>query len=179
MLATFIPPGQGSFKSRKFSTVDELVKVIRSAPSARQTAARTGYVTRFRNCLVSKRFVHNRTHAAQLLGEQVPRLLCASNQNPQVFNAAGLLEFFDYCFGHEFLRLQIDMKMKSFTRCAVAGPIAAIFAPPISRGVIVKFEKDFEEGFDTIRAGENDPVIGMRILHQLGKFTKIARRPRS
>jgi len=28
MLATFIPPGQGSFKSRKFSTVDELVKVI-------------------------------------------------------------------------------------------------------------------------------------------------------
>src|SRR5260370_927678 len=35
MLAVFMCSGHGSFNPRKFSTVDELVKVTRSAPSAR------------------------------------------------------------------------------------------------------------------------------------------------
>ncbi len=42
--------------------------------------------------------------------------------------------------------------------------------------VIIEFEKNLEKGVHTVRAGENDPVIGMRILHQLGKFAKIAGR---
>ena len=36
--AVFIPTGSGSFSAMKFSTVEELVNVIRSAPSALKRA---------------------------------------------------------------------------------------------------------------------------------------------
>ena len=112
MLATFIPAGQGSSRSRKFSTVDELVKVIRSAPSAekRRRAPVASRVSE--NGSIRKRFVYNRTHAAQFFGEQVPRLLCPGDQNPQVFNPTLLLKFLYHRFSHKLFRLQIDVKME-------------------------------------------------------------------
>ena len=42
--------------------------------------------------------------------------------------------------------------------------------------IVVEFEKNFEKSIDSVRAGENDPVIGMRILHQLGKLAKVTGR---
>ena len=40
--------------------------------------------------------------------------------------------------------------------------------------VIIEFEKNLEKNVHTVRAGENNPVIGMRILHQFGELAKIA-----
>src|SRR5207248_11171654 len=119
--------------------------------------------------------VYNGTHPAQLLGEQVPRLLRASDQNPQVFNAAGSLEFFDDFFGDEFRRLEIDMKMKLLHPLGGCRPDRCKLSSANFPGIIVEFEKHFKEGVDPIHACENDPVIGMRVLHQFGEFTKIAR----
>src|SRR5689334_15047239 len=133
-----------------------------------------GNVMRFRNCSISKCFVYNGTHSAQLLGEQVPRLLRASDQNPQVFNAAGFLEFFDDLFGDEFRRLKVDMKMKRLHPLCGCGPDRCNFRSANFPGVVVKFEEHFKEGIDPIHARENDPVIRMRVLHQFGEFTKIA-----
>ena len=42
--------------------------------------------------------------------------------------------------------------------------------------VIVELKKDFEESLHPIQAGEDDPIIGMRVLHQLGKVTQVRRR---
>src|SRR5690242_7414498 len=134
-----------------------------------------GNVMRFRNCSISKCFVYNGTHSAQLLGEQVPRLLRASDQNPQVFNAAGFLEFLDDFFGDEFRRLQIDMKMKLLHPLGGCGPDGCNLCSANFPGIVVKFEEHFKERVDPIRTRENDPVIGMRVLHQFGEFTKIAR----
>src|SRR5689334_23111233 len=134
-----------------------------------------GNVMRFRNCSISKCFVYDGTHSAQLLGEQVPRLLRASDQNPQVFDAAGFLEFFDDSFGDEFRRLEVDMKMKLLHPLGGGGPDRCNFRSTNFPSVVVKFEEHFKEGVDPIDARENDPVIGMRILHEFGEFTKVAR----
>src|SRR5438874_8959342 len=42
--------------------------------------------------------------------------------------------------------------------------------------ISVELKKDFEERLHAVRAGEDDPVIGMRVLHQLRKFTQVRRR---
>ena len=130
---------------------------------------------RFRYSLVSKCFVYDGTHAAQSLGEQVPRLLRASNQNPQVFNPAGLFKFLDYFFSDEFRRLQFHMEVKLRHPLGGCGSDRRNLCSANFAGVIVKFEENFEESVDPIHAGENDPVIRMRVLHQFGEVTKITR----
>ena len=59
MLATCIPAGQGNPSARKFSTVDELVKVIISAPSSGQARSRFRPIARFRDGSVGKSNIHN------------------------------------------------------------------------------------------------------------------------
>src|SRR5438094_4320805 len=133
---------------------------------------RPGHVTRFRNGLISKRFVHNRTHAAQPFGQQVPRLLCASDQNPKIFNPTRFFKLLHHRFSHEFFRLQIDMKTEIFYPLRRGWSDSRNFRRANLARVIVKFEKHLEKGIDTVRAGENDPVIRMRVLHQFGEFAK-------
>ena len=41
-------------------------------------------------------------------------------------------------------------------------------------GVVVEFVKDFEKGVHAVRAGEDDPIVGMRVLDQLGKRAQVA-----
>jgi hypothetical protein len=54
MLATCIPRGQGRPRARKFSTVDVLVKVIISAPSAASRARASVRSLRLRDRSVGK-----------------------------------------------------------------------------------------------------------------------------
>src|SRR2546428_1319212 len=39
--------------------------------------------------------------------------------------------------------------------------------------VVVKLEKNFKKCVDAVRTGENDPVVDMRILHELGELAQI------
>src|SRR2546430_17703322 len=55
-------------------------------------------------------------------------------------------------------------------------------ALPIYRGnlrganlarIVVKFEKHFEKGIHTVRAGEHDPIVSVRVLHELAECAQV------
>src|SRR5206468_2098063 len=106
--------------------------------------------------------------------KHIPRLFRAHQENPQIFDAALFLKLLYNGFRYEFLRLKINMQMKVFNPlgCSSANdgdPRAADLT-----SVIVQLKEYFEKCFDTIRTSENDPVVNMRILHQLREGTQIA-----
>jgi hypothetical protein len=43
-------------------------------------------------------------------------------------------------------------------------------------GVIVKLEENIEERFDAVCAGEHNPIVPVRVLHELRELAQIARR---
>ena len=77
-----------------------------------ETAARASNVARLGYRAISETFVHNCSQRRELLGEHVPRLLRAGEQNSQILHPALLLKFPNNRFRHELLRLQIDVDMK-------------------------------------------------------------------
>src|SRR5437588_4014977 len=108
--------------------------------------------------------------------EQLPRPLCSGDQNPEVFKPTLLLKFLYHCFSNRLFRLQIDVKMEIHHSLRRGWPDGRNFRCADLARIVVEFEKDSEKSIDTVRAGENNPVIRMRILHQLGKFAKITGR---
>src|SRR5213594_1635009 len=57
-----------------------------------------------------------------------------------------------------------------------AGESLSRVAPcPDLPSVIVKLEENIEKRFDAVRTREHDPIIDVRVLHQLCEFAQIAR----
>ena len=54
--------------------------------------------------------------------------------------------------------------------------MAAIRAAADLAGVVVELEKEIEKRRDPVRTRKNDPVVGVRVLHQLSERAEIARR---
>src|SRR5881397_229870 len=108
MLAIRIPFGQGSPSARKFSTVEELVNVIKSAPSC-ASCRRAPLVSRVSGTVRYANASSTIAPNAENSLKRVPRLFCAHEENPHVFDAALLFKFFHHRFRHEFVGLKIHM----------------------------------------------------------------------
>src|SRR6185369_6075887 len=93
-----------------------------------------------------------------------------------VFDASLFPEFADDCFGDEFFRLKIDMQMKIFhTLCRGRSDRSDAHSADFT-GIIVKLEENIKERVDAVCAREHDPIVAVRVLHQLSEFPQVARR---
>ena len=96
MLPTFIPsPGRGKFKREEIlyrRRAGESDQVGSFLTKARLRAPVTSRVPGPRS-VPQTLHRQSRPCSTRLVGEQVPRPLCASDQNAQVFSPAGFLEF--------------------------------------------------------------------------------------
>ena len=87
-----------------------------------------------------------------------------------------LLKLSDHRLGHEFLGLKIDMETE------IANPLSGrrtnrgnFCAADFAR-VIVKFVEYFEKCVHPVWTGKHNPVVLVRVLHELGEFAQISRR---
>ena len=136
-----------------------------------QSPPRAGIVARFWHSPISKRFVHNRSQGREFFGTHIPRLFRAYQEDPQIFDTALFLKRLYYRFRHEFFRLKIDMKMKVFHPLRRGWADGCNPRAADLTSVVVEFEKDLEKRVHAIRAGEDDPVVNVRVLD---KFRKCA-----
>src|SRR5262245_12397720 len=145
-------------------------------PLFQKTAARAGNIARFRNCPICKGLIDYRSQLREFLRKHVPRLFSAGDQDSKVFDPTLLLKFTDDGFGHEILRLKIDMEMK------IADPLRGRRAdggklrPTNLARVVVKLEKHFEERAHAIWTGKDNPIVLVRVLDELTEFAQIGRR---
>ena len=87
MEAVFSPGGSGRLSARKFSTVEELVKVIRSAPSARNRAMAAGHILRLGHRAVGDRFIDDGAQRwLSSFGRRSRALLRPGEQEAQVLD---------------------------------------------------------------------------------------------
>ena len=78
--------------------------------------------------------------------------------------------------GDELLRLQIHFEVEIANPLRGRRPDRGNPGPADFARIIVKFVKHFKESGYAIWTGKNDPIIGVRILHQFGKGAEITRR---
>src|ERR1051326_2562778 len=149
MLAACICFGQGSPSARKFSTVEELVKVIRSAPSSKN---------RRRAPVISR--VSGTVRYAKASSTIAPRLESSLGSTSRAFSARAIR--IRLC--HEIGGLKVDVEMKIADSLGGRWPDGRDFSSANLAGVVVKLEKHLEERVDTIRARKHDPIISMRVL---------------
>src|SRR5207245_8047529 len=68
------------------------------------------------------------------------------------------------------------MQWKVFPSLRRSRPDRCDAHSPDLASVIVKLEENIEKRFDAVRTREHDPIIDVRVLHQLCEFAQIARR---
>ena len=68
------------------------------------------------------------------------------------------------------------MQVKVFHALRRSRPDRCDAPSPDLPSVIVKLEENIEKRFDAVRTREHDPIIDVRVLHQLCEFAQIARR---
>jgi len=73
-------------------------------------------------------------------------------------------------FGHE-----VHVEMPVFDPLRRGGPDRAELRPADFPRIVVKLVEDLEESVHPVGAGEDNPLVSVRVLHQLGKFAQILR----
>ena len=71
-------------------------------------------------------------------------------------------------FGHE-----VHVEMPVFDPLRRGGPDRAELRPADFPRIVVKLVEDLEESVHPVGAGEDNPLVSVRVLHQLGKFAQI------
>src|SRR5437868_9898068 len=101
-----------------------------------------------------------------------PRLFRAGYKNSEVFNSALFFEFFTERFRHEIGRLQVDVQVKVSHALCGRRPDRGDLRCTNFAAVLVKLKEDLEKRIDPVRTGENDPVVGMRVLDEFRELTE-------
>src|SRR5207244_12470794 len=111
----------------------------------RQLPARAAGVARLGHRPVRERLVQDRSRSREFFGQDIPRLLCANQQNAQIFDASLLFEFPQHRLGDEFIRLKFEMQMEVFYSLGRSRPEGGNTRAPECARVMVYLEKSLDE----------------------------------
>src|SRR5205814_8972167 len=95
------------------------------------------------------------------------------DQDSQNFYPSLILKLPDNGLGHEFLRLKIEMNMKVSRALRCCGTDRGNLRGANLARIVVKFEKHFEKSVHVVRAGEHDPIVSVRVLHELAECAQV------
>ena len=76
----------------------------------------------------------------------------------------------------EIFRDEIHVEAMLFDSCRGGGADRGELRPADLARVVVKFVEHLEERIHPVGAGENNPLVSVRILHQFAEFPQVGRR---
>ena len=135
---------------------------------------RTGGIFGFGDGAVGDAFIDDGTEFGEAVINDIPGLRGFYPEHGQVFDGL-LFEGIDQALGHEFLRDQIhgETIFADFLRRAFADYCDARIAE--AAGVRVGGEEGIEESINSVRAGENKPVVFVGVGDEFGERLPVLR----
>ena len=125
-------------------------------------------ILRFRNCLVDRDIINDGTQLLEFNGKHFPGSGSSGKQHLEMLDVE-LLEGFEKRLGDEFLGDQVDgiMILAHFFSRSVADD-GDTGSPQVS-GILMGGEEGVKKCLHTVRAGEDDPIVGADVgkgLHE-------------
>ena len=175
MLAVLMSGGIGSFSARKFSTVEELVKVIMSAPSSRKRLDSSCDVIGLGDSAIRDGFIDDRPKAREFLREDLSSPLCTGEKKFKVLDAGLLLQRLDDRFGDVFLRLHVDLQSVAAHALSCGRSDGGDAGTADVPGITVDLEECVEKCVDAVWACEHDPVVNVGVGHKFVELPLVGR----
>ena len=142
-----------------------------------QASLAAGEVAGFRHGAVGGGFVHDRAVFGEGGGDDIARAVGPDPEDGLVFDAAGVLdEFLHEGLGDGFLRHEFRAEVIFPELLIRAGSDGDEFRAADVARVFVELEEEIEERGDAVGAGEDDPLVFMRVLDDAPEFHEVGGR---